>query len=48
MYQRSKSLCYAWTALLILNTGRKGEGVGSVGVEFTEGLNTAYDPGNKR
>jgi hypothetical protein len=29
--------------MFVLITGRKGGGVGSVGVEFTEGLDTAYD-----
>jgi hypothetical protein len=33
--------------MLILITGRKGGGVGSVTVEFTEGLDTAYGAGNK-
>ena len=32
----------------LINHWSEGGGVGSVGVEFTEGLDTAYDPGNKR
>ena len=34
--------------MFILIAGRKGGGIGSLGLEFTEGLDTAYDPGNKR